>query len=197
MRNRLIAIVLALVGLSAPAAAQSMYAPAPAQPTYATGSPFTDIELRGGIFAHSVDEGLLTLTRIEDLNVELLIGLPAIDEAVRVGRFRPHVGGTFNFNGNESMVYGGISWTIPVFDTPFFVEASLGGTVHNGDITGAVYPRRDLGCRILFRESFSIGYNITEQASVMLTAEHASHASMCSSVNQGLTNLGVRVGWRF
>jgi hypothetical protein len=50
---------------------------------------------------------------------------------------------------------------------------------------------------VLFRESASIGYQITEQANIMLTVDHASHAGLCGPTNTGLTNLGVRVGWKF
>jgi len=154
-------------------------------------------EVRGGIFAHSVDESVFDATRIQDANVELLFAIPSLDEITNLGQLRPHVGATLNFGGLESMVYAGMSWTIPIADTPIFIEASFGGAVHNGAVSGAVYPARNLGCNVLFRESASVGLNVTEQASIMATIEHASHASMCDGENRGLTNVGVRVGWKF
>jgi hypothetical protein len=30
------------------------------------------------------------------------------------------------------MVYAGVSWTVPLFHSPVFVEAAFGGAVHTG-----------------------------------------------------------------
>jgi lipid A 3-O-deacylase len=155
------------------------------------------LEVRGGVFAHSVDELTLDMTRIQDANVELLIGLPTLDQMIGIGQIRPHVGATVNFGDLESMAYAGLSWTVPVFDTPVFIEGSFGAAVHNGESDGATPPGRNLGCSFLFRESVSVGVNVTESASIMATLEHASHAHLCGNNNRGLTNLGVRVGWKF
>jgi lipid A 3-O-deacylase len=161
-------------------------------------------EVRGGILAHSADEpgalfGVLDTSRVQDINVELLFDVPSLTEWVSWGELRPHLGATVNFGQLESMVYGGVSWTVPVLDGPVFVEASLGAAVHNGG-TGpygtATAPARDLGCAVMFRESASIGVMVTETASVMATVEHASNANLCQS-NRGLTNVGIRFGWRF
>lgn len=183
LRNLTILILAAVLAGAASAGAQAQ--------------PIVFDEIRGGLYAHSVDEGSFDTSRIEDANVELLFAIPSLDEITNLGQLRPHVGATFNFGGLESMVYAGMSWTIPLGDTPLFIEGALGGAVHNGDVDGAAYPRRDLGCRVIFHESVSLGVNITEQASIMATVEHASHASMCGGDNRGLTNLGVRVGWKF
>jgi lipid A 3-O-deacylase len=174
-----------LLAASGPALAQSMWEP----------------ELRGGLFGHSVDEpgpsgSFINATRIQDANVELLFS-PDWANAFMIGELRPHVGATLNFGGLESMAYAGLSWTIPVLDTPAFIEGSLGGAIHNGTLSGAVAPLRNLGCPVLFRESASLGWNFSDSASVMVTVEHASHAGLCGDNNRGLTNLGVRFGYRF
>jgi lipid A 3-O-deacylase len=162
---------------------------------------FSLSEIRGGIFAHSVDEpgaffGVFNTSRVQDINVEMLFDTPSLTEWVSWGVVRPHLGATVNFGGLESMVYGGVSWTVPVMDSPVFVEASFGGAVHNGAALGAVAPARNLGCSILFRESASIGVMVTENASIMATIEHASNANLCAD-NRGLTNMGIRFGWTF
>lgn len=158
-------------------------------------------ELRGGVFLHSVDRAppgsFIDSSRLEDVNVELLFTPFDLGDFNWLGAIRPHVGATLNFGGLESQLYAGLSWTWHVFDGPVFIEASLGGAIHNGARTGATFPARNLGCSPLFRESASIGFNITEQARAMLTVEHSSHAGLCGSQNTGLTNLGVRVGWKF
>jgi len=159
-------------------------------------------EIRGGIYAHSVDEpgnffGVFNAERIQDLNVELLFDTPSVTEWVTLGELRPHVGAVLNTAGLESMVYAGVSWTVPLFDTPIFIEGTFGGALHNGNTSGtAIYPARDLGCSLLFRESASIGVQVSEQASIMATIEHASNANLCNG-NRGLTNMGIRVGWKF
>jgi lipid A 3-O-deacylase len=159
-------------------------------------------EIRGGLFAHSADEpgnffGVFNTERLQDLNVELLFDTPGLTEWVTLGELRPHIGATLNTAGLESMVYGGVSWTVPVFDSPVFVEATFGGAIHNGNTNGtAVMPARDLGCSVLFRESASIGVQVSDNASIMATIEHASNANLCNG-NRGLTNMGIRFGYKF
>ena len=168
------------------------------------GSAFGFDEVRGGIFFHSVDHapagsflGFLDTTRLQDANVELLFTPFELGEWNWIGEIRPHVGATVNFGGLESQVYAGLSWTWHVFDGPVFVEGSFGAALHSGASDGVSYPARNLGCPALFRESLSLGYDLTEQASVMATFEHSSHAGLCGEHNEGITNLGVRVGWSF
>lgn len=167
----------------------------------ANAQDFALSEVRGGVFAHSADEpgaffGVFDTSRLQDLNVEMLFDVPSLTEWVSWGVVRPHLGATVNFGGLESMVYAGVSWTVPVFDSPVFVEASFGGAVHNGALAGATYPARNLGCSVTFRESASIGVMINDNASVMATIEHASNANLCAD-NRGLTNMGIRFGWTF
>ena len=161
-------------------------------------------EVRGGLFWHSVDHappsaflGFIDTTRLQDVNVELLFTPFDLGDWNWLGEIRPHVGGTFNFGGLESQVYGGLSWTHYIAGGPVFIEATFGGALHNGALSGATLPARNLGCQALFRESGSLGYQITEQASIMLTVEHSSHAGLCGANNYGITNLGFRAGWKF
>ncbi|MHB1111424.1 MAG: acyloxyacyl hydrolase [Devosia sp.] len=169
---------------------------------YGTG--FGVDEFRGGLFFHSVDHappgsflGFLDTTRLHDANVELLFNPFDLGDFNWIGEIRPHLGATVNFGGLESQVYAGLSWTWHVFDGPVFIEGTFGGALHNGATSGAIYPARNLGCSALFRESASIGFDITEQASIMATVEHSSHAGLCGAGNMGITNLGVRAGWKF
>lgn len=159
-------------------------------------------EIRGGLFSHSVDEpgtfiGMLNAERVHDINVELLFDTPGLTEWVTLGELHPHIGATLSLGGLENMVYAGVSWTVPVFDTPIFVEGTFGGAVHTGSTNGApAMPARSLGCSLLFRESASLGIQLSANASIMATIEHASNANLCSD-NRGLTNMGIRVGWTF
>ena len=141
--------------------------------------------------------GFIDTTRLQDLNVELLWRPFDLGDWNWIGQIRPHLGATVNFGGYESQVYAGLSWTHFIAGGPVFIEGSLGGTIHNGALSGVAYPARNLGCSVLFRESASLGYQFSEQGSVMLTVDHSSHAGLCGPTNMGLTNLGVRVGWKF
>lgn len=185
--RRIVALLFASLAVSAPVLAQD----------------FGLSEIRGGFYAHSADEpgalfGVFNVERMQDLNVELLFDAPGLTSWVSLGELRPHLGATLNTAGLESMIYAGISWTVPVLDTPLFVEGSFGGAVHNGNIVGhAVYPARNLGCPVVFREALSVGVQVSDQASIMATIEHASNANLCDNGNRGLTNLGVRFGYRF
>jgi lipid A 3-O-deacylase len=157
-------------------------------------------EIRGGIMAHSWDEtgpggAAIDLSRIQDLNLEVLFTpLPTADWFP--GMIRPNIGTTINFGGLESTVYGGLSWKLPVFSTPFFLEGGLGASLNDGAQDGATFPARDLGCALLFHEQASVGYDLTQNVDVMLTAEHSSSANLCTP-NRGLSNVGIRIGWKF
>ena len=157
-------------------------------------------EIRGGIYAHSWDQPgpngeAQDFSRIQDLNAELLF-TPLPTQDWLPGLLRPYVGASINFGGLESMAYAGLSWKLQVFSTPFFIEPGLGAAIHNGAFNNATYPARNLGCATLFHEQLSIGYDFSPNWDVTLTAEHASSASLCYP-NRGLSNLGIRIGYKF
>ncbi len=161
-------------------------------------------EVRLGIFAHKVTHGFLPfdpnrwigLGRIEDLNVELLFTSPDNEFFRWMGSPRPTLGATLNFNGLESMAHLALTWQVPVFDTPFFIEGTLGAAVHNGALSGARLPLTNFGCRAGFYEAASFGMNVGDNATVMITYEHTSNLGLCLP-NDGLSNLGVRMGYKF
>jgi lipid A 3-O-deacylase len=173
--------------LVAPAPAAEAYVPEPAYSWRALD------EVRGGIYAYGVDdppEG-----QSVSINVELLTSrLPIGGQAWYVPRL--HVGASINTDDAPSHGYAGFSWTVDVTDH-FFVEATFGGGIHNGD-TGADAPVGEsaLGCSVLFRESASLGFRFNENWSVMATVEHLSNAGLCDA-NRGITEAGVRIGYTF
>jgi len=107
-------------------------------------------------------------------------------------RPRPHVGGSASPTGTDQ-VFAGLTWTVP-FGRYLFAEASFGGTVHNGAITGAEVA---LGCHALFRESVGVGANIGRHWRIIASADHSSHNEWCSDENDGLTHIGGSIGYRF
>lgn len=158
-------------------------------------------ELRAGILAHSIDErapdgSLLNFTRWQDVSLEVLFRSPDADVFRWIGSPKPNLGATLNTGGLESMVHLGLTWQVPVFDTGFFVEGTFGAALHNGANGGAAYPARDLGCALHFYEAAGVGWNVTDNMNVMVAWEHASSANLCAP-NRGLTNIGVKAGYRF
>ncbi len=158
-------------------------------------------EVRAGIMAHSVDRPgpngeILNLTRLEDVSFEILFSSPQIDAFKWIGSPKINLGTTINTQGLESKIHLGLTWQAQIFDTGLFVEGTLGAAVHNGALDGVVEPARKLGSRVLFYEAAGIGYNISDNMNIIIFAEHASNANLALP-NMGLSNLGVKFGYKF
>jgi lipid A 3-O-deacylase len=158
-------------------------------------SPSFVSEVRLGVLAHDPDS---PEAGSADLNAEILFAKPIAVADPLWNSFvpRPHLGTTLGFDGRTSFAYAGLTWSVDIWRGTF-VEASFGGAVNNG-ATGTLVPedRNAMGCNISFRESGSLGYRLTESLSLMATIEHYSNAGLCEH-NRGLTNFGVRLGYRF
>ncbi len=106
--------------------------------------------------------------------------------------FRPHIGATYNFAGTTNKLYAGLTWDAPLAQG-FFVEGSFGLALHDGGLDEP--GRAHYGCRLNFRESAALGYDIDPHWRVMLMVDHMSNADLCLQ-NRGLTNAGLRLGYR-
>jgi hypothetical protein len=166
----------------------------PAAPITQPATPFLS-EVRLGTFVHdasSPEQGSV------DLAGEILFAKPfsAPGSFWDVLLPRPSVGGTLNFAGKTSQAFAGLTWTYDITES-IFVDAEFGGSVNNGK-TGVIVPpgHNAMGCNWSFRESGSIGYRINANWDVTATIEHMSNAGACSQ-NRGLTNYGMRIGYRF
>jgi lipid A 3-O-deacylase len=131
------------------------------------------------------------------LSGELLFGRPArtYGDPLRdfILRPRPHIGFAIAPDEGTNQLYAGVTWDFRLGDR-LYLEASFGGTLHDGP-TDSGDPD-SYGCALLFRESVALGYAISEHWRVLLTVDHMSNASLCDQ-NQGLTNAGVRLGYRW
>lgn len=172
------AAACALFGISAPAQA---------------GDGIVD-EVRLGIYDHNTDLfGTRHETDSPDINAEILFKSPSwLDWAYSP---RINLGANVNTDDGTSIAYTGLTWTYD-FAPAWFVEGSFGGAIHNGETSKQTASKLDLGCRVMFHENASIGYRVTENSSLMLTVDHMSSASLCSP-NPGLTDIGLRYGFRF
>ena len=110
---------------------------------------------------------------------------------------RPRIGASINTGHGTSQVSAGFAWDIYIWKKVFY-EGTLDIAFHNGWTADAwpINNLRALGCSPLFRQSLSLGVEITENWRVMGTFEHLDNFGLCPT-NQGLSNLGVRVGYRF
>lgn len=140
-----------------------------------------------GVFGRSEEENAV------DINAELLFISPEFLEAIWSPR--PHIGITANTMGDTSQIYGGLTWGWN-FWGPLFAEGTLGLSIHDGELDPVRGDKKALGCRVLFRESVSLGARFLERHSLSLMLAHISNASLCDN-NEGLDTFGIRYGYRF
>jgi hypothetical protein len=110
---------------------------------------------------------------------------------------RPHISTSIHAGHGTSQASAGFAWDIYFYQTYFF-EATFDLAFHNG-FTGDGLPPdhlRNLGCSPIGRQSFWLGKDIDQHWSVMLGIEHLDNFHTCKA-DQGLSNLGVRVGYKF
>ncbi len=120
-----------------------------------------------------------------------------------LGSPRPHIGGTVATDSDAtSQIYAGLIWRQHL-SPRFFVAGSLGGMIHNGEVeydpvadANRLSNTTFLGCRALFRLAADVGYDVTDHINASVFVAHASNAGLCSE-NEGLDNLGMRIGYRF
>ncbi|MEQ8598983.1 MAG: acyloxyacyl hydrolase [Devosia sp.] len=196
MKNWIGLVLGGLMGLSnAPAMAQDLLDPHPL-------AGVVD-ELRIGLHAHRVHHAALPflvqewdLGNVEDVSFDVLFVSPDIDAFRWIGAPRPEIGTTISFAGRDSLVHANLTWQLPIFDTPIYLEAGLGAAIHDGALTGAGPGRQNFGCRVNFYERWGVGVNMSENATATLTYEHTSNNGWCAA-NDGLSNFGLRLGWKF
>jgi len=151
-------------------------------------------EVRVGVFDHALEDNVGE--RGVALNLEVLGGrLPGSYGNSVLDIFltpRPHLGTTIGF-GKTDEFYWGLTWDAKVYG-PLFLEASFGGAVHDGPLENGHNPA--YGCQMNFRESASLGYSVSDHWKVMAEIDHMSNGNLCHP-NHGLTNAGLRLGYRF
>jgi Lipid A 3-O-deacylase (PagL). len=192
MRRTSLALLLALLGAEVSQAQEQTFL-----------LPNIIDEVRVGVHAHEAHYSLWPvyvdewdLSQIRDISFDVLFRSPEVDVFRWIGSPRPELGTTINLAGVESTFHAALTWQVPVFDTPVFLEGTFGAALHNGYMYDAPDGRRNLGCRINFYERFGVGVNVTETATALLTYEHTSNADLCDS-NSGYSNFGLRIGMKF
>ncbi|MDP4708469.1 MAG: acyloxyacyl hydrolase [Rickettsiaceae bacterium] len=106
----------------------------------------------------------------------------------------PHIGASINNKGYTSNIYTGLTWQFDLGEN-FLIEASLGASINNAERKKTA-KKRALGSNILFRESLSAGFRFDTTQSLTIIIDHMSSADI-SKPNPGLTDIGIRYGYRF
>jgi lipid A 3-O-deacylase len=154
-------------------------------------------EIRGGVFYgdlrtranHSVSDAFETLTS----PLPFYSGSNPFWSAFLNPRI--NVGAMVSLQGATSYAYSGLTWRVPVYDR-LFVEGEFGDAINDSSRKLGT-SRTDLGCPVTFRESGGLGVQLTPAIDLVVSAEHISHANLCGRLNPGLTNFGLRLGYRF
>ncbi len=153
-------------------------------------------EVRVGVLLH--DQALFFHERKEkgeDLNLEALFDPPPWKVIKAVLSPRPHVGVSINNKGETSQLYGGLTWEWRPFRNAF-IDASLGLSLHDGDLQSSRRDLESLGLRVLFRESIEVGYRFYGRHGVSFVMDHISNAGIARE-NRGISSMGIRYGYRF
>jgi hypothetical protein len=192
------AVTALLVGLGLGVASAADFAQMPAPAAYSTtGSFLSGWEFRAGGFVSTwgPEKG--------DPNINGEIVSPKFFHLDGWADYlvpRLQAGGTVNVGGGTNYVYLGPMWSVAY--NRIFADFALGGSIHDGQTQGHyTNPNRNkMGCRVLYHMSWDVGYQLTDNWSVMATFDHISNGSgtlsNCGS-NEGASILGVRVGYRF
>lgn len=157
-------------------------------------------EAKLGLLAHDVPLGSDHKENGPDINAELLFRSPNFLAPIFAPR--PHIGVTANTLGLASYAYAGLTWSgSPWAGTPgplggVFASLGLGGAIHNGPNNTTTPGRLGLGTRLLFHEYVELGYRLTSHVYLAAYLDHVSNADT-GRHNPGLTNLGLRLGYRF
>jgi lipid A 3-O-deacylase len=168
-----------------------------AQPPEELAPFFAITEIRLGVFAANLEESASEQAETV-INGEVLFGKipghysdPLWDYFLRP---RLHLGFSLTPDeGGTSQAYAGVTWEFRLNDWAF-IEASFGGAVHDGPTDGD--DPDSYGCAVNFRESASLGFDLSERMRLLFTVDHMSNAGLCDQ-NQGQTNAGVRLGYRW
>ena len=147
-----------------------------------------------GVQAHDVgilsprDEGG------QNANLEILFATPD-DFLEELFSPRPHLGLQVNDAGDTDQAYLGLTWDFDLIES-LYGALSFGLSVHDGTLQGVRYEDKELGSRVLFRESIELGLKISDRHTLSVMFDHVSNAGL-AEVNEGLDTLGIRLGYQF
>lgn len=145
-------------------------------------------ELFAGLHKHAVDTPL-SLSGGDEEGVDLSLGY----RWAGLGRtgLQPYAFAALNSAGDTSYAAAGLSYR---FGGKLYLRPGLGLAIHNGSARNVTTGEDiDFGSRILFEPELGVGYQANDRLSVEASWVHMSHATLFSSQNPGIDNIGLRV----
>ena len=125
---------------------------------------------------------------------------------LRLASPRIVTGVVLNTNGQTNQLYLGLAdqWefarSVFASDDALFIEGTVAADWHDGkiDVRGTPLESewKSHGSRVVIRTGVDLGYRIDTTWSVAVSFNHISNADW-ASVNEGMNDLGLRVGMRF
>ena len=149
--------------------------------------------IRGGVLIHDINILGHSEESGADFNLEALFVSP--DWLEWLWAPHPHLGIAIHSQDDTNQIYSGLTWE-KVFSNNFFINLSLGLTLHDGIRKTSEHNEKELGSDLLFREALEFGYQIKQHQSLSIFFFHISNAGIYSE-NDGMNHLGLRYGYTF
>jgi hypothetical protein len=174
------------VGLVAALAALPLSAPAAAQEVFA------------GVYVHEVETPFTLPTHESGADIALGYRFGRIEALGIVGKPAPYVIGSLNTAGDTSFAGAGLSWTIG--KGPLYVRPAVGVILHDAPslrVDPATGLRTDLGSRVLFEPELGVGYRVSDRLAVEASWMHISQGRLFDwKQNPGIDMIGARLAYR-
>lgn len=106
---------------------------------------------------------------------------------------KSHVGLSINSRKGTNQFYTGLTWSLHI--SYFYIEPTFGIGVNDAKKKRPSRHKQALGSPVLFRESISVGCDLTPQWIGYVFIDHISNAHL-GCVNPGITTVGCRIGYR-
>ena len=151
-------------------------------------------EVRGGILSY--DTGIFSPKEYDGVvvNGEFLFKSPEFLDII--GSPRPYIGASIAAVDNGvHFGYAGLNWDVYLTNR-FYLTGSVGGSFNTAKNLTSPVGYKALGCNVLFHLAAGVGFDVTNDLTVQLYADHFSNANLCSR-NMGQEAAGIRFGYRF
>lgn len=166
-------------------------------------------EVHAGVMQHNICVTNCKNADKEDgPNVELQLSFDSPGFLNWAGSPQPYIVASFNTGGDTSFAGFGLEWRWN-FAENWALQPGVGYVVHDGELEnpypgggpdGVAFAAEHVlyGSRDLFRTSLGLTYDVEGPYEAQLLYEHLSHGQILGEGrNQGLDQIGVRIGYRF
>ena len=151
-------------------------------------------EIRGGLLSY--DTGVFSSQVYSGVVINGEVVLRSPDFLAPIGSPRPYFGADIALADDAvHFFYAGLTWDTYVTEK-VYLSGSLGGSINTAEEVDNPVGYKALGSNVLFHLGVGIGYDITDDLTVQLYADHFSNANLADH-NNGAENAGLRFGYRF